>query len=129
MKNIFILIFLLIFFVKFYSQYNIYYDLVKKVENNKLTADGLLIIDNKENKSDFYLSQYQNLLNESNYSVKDIKIIHNNSICQDNKEYFFNFEKKIRKLFLYDVTCDSKTLITEKITFPQWKYRFKNKKI
>jgi GLPGLI family protein len=107
-----------------YGQYNLKYTLKKQINNRKFEADGLLKIDAKEKKSIFYLSQYKNLISK-NYELKKngdtLKVLHNNNICQDKKGYFYDFKNKQRTLLLYDVVCDSKTLTTDKIVYPQWK--------
>lgn len=56
-----------------------------------------------------------------------IKILHNSIICMDNKEYFIDFKLRQVKFLLYDVTCDSKTLINEKIVSPKWTISEKSK--
>ncbi|MFC0342844.1 GLPGLI family protein [Epilithonimonas hispanica] len=130
MKKIFFILSFLIYF-QYYGQYNVYYSLEKKIESKKLLAEGLLQLNIKENRSIFYLSQYKNLLKnkfEINELGDTIKVLKNSSICQDKKEYFFNFNKKISKLLLYDVDCNSKSLINQKITLPNWKINPKLKK-
>lgn len=105
------------------SQYTASYSVTRKVSDRKFYADGFLLIDTKERKSNFYLSQYKNLL-KKNYKLDEngdtIRIVQNDNICFDNKEYFFDFANKKRKLLLYDVSCDFKVLISERIKYPKW---------
>lgn len=122
MKNIVIFYFLIIC-ANYNSQIKISYDVERHINGKTFSADGSLNINQKEKKSIFYLSQYKNLLKKG-YEVKDngdtIMTITNKSICHDVKGYFHDFKKSKRSLLLYDVVCESKTLINEIIKVPNW---------
>ncbi len=134
MKNLVTILLIIYSSINLHGQYKIYYTVKKKISNKNLEADGVLQFNVNEKKSIFYLSQYKNLI-KKNYEIKEngdtIKVLHNNSICQDKKGYFYDYKNNNRTLLLYDVVCDSKTLISDKIKYPVWKVEknsFKYKK-
>ncbi len=130
MKYYFFLI--LFFFCKANSQnLNLLYKFERKIAERNLIAEGNLRLDLKNQKSLFTLSQYKNLILEKEVVTKQgdtSKIVKIDNICYDNKKYFFNYKSLDYSFLLYDVDCNSKTLIKGKFVQPEWSINPKLKK-
>lgn len=123
MKKI-ILLFFTFCFGLVYCQYTIHYSHTKKIGDRKFDSDAVLYVDFKEEKSLFTISQFKNLLKHKfeidKITGDTIKVLSSSDICNDSRLYFNDFKNKEQISLLYDVTCDSKTLIKETLFQPKW---------
>ncbi|NJM80861.1 MAG: GLPGLI family protein [Flavobacterium sp.] len=128
MKNLFFILLLCSFCFGQQKRYRATYELTRSKNNFKFTAQGVTDFDSDKKVSVFKLSQYDNLLKngkkifdkEENDSIV---VLGSNSICLDNKTYFFDFKSNESTFLLFNVNCKSRVLINEKIFYPKWEIK------
>ncbi|MGO4905494.1 GLPGLI family protein [Flavobacterium sp. W20_MBD1_R3] len=107
-----------------FSQNNkVTYEFIRKINDLEFKANGILNIN--KNITTFNLSQYKNLLNNGDKLI-DVKtndsttVISSGNICFEDKLYYYDFKKDSITSLLYDVSCNSKVLVKDKIVYPKW---------
>jgi len=107
------------------STVDIEYTLEKYKNGYSFIANANLLVDEANQTS---LFQLKKLIDISPKLEGDEAInFSTRKICEDQKEYYFNFKNKIFIGLLFDVSCDNKVLIQNKISLPKWKITNKYK--
>ncbi|MGA9212369.1 GLPGLI family protein, partial [Kaistella sp.] len=109
------------------STVDIEYTLNKHKNGYSFVADASLLIDKVNQTSLFQLKKIIDMSPklESDEAVN----FSTRTICEDEKKYYFNFKNKTFTGLLYDVSCDNKVLIQNKISLPKWKITNKYRSI
>lgn len=107
----------------FYSQKYADYTLTENVNDFKFIAEGKLYINNK-NQVKFVLSPFGSLLTKENklFKSNDNLLIDEKEPCKDSLIYLTDFSKKNSINLLYDKSCETKTLISEKLQNVKWSF-------